>query len=71
MTTSSQAPYLPLSRDYNVLSSELREDGLHVAMECSLLPTECPFCASRQLGKWGARPFTFRDLPYNSQAVQI
>ena len=71
MTTSPQAPYLPLSRDYTVLSSELREDGLHVAMECSLFPTECPFCASRQLGKWGARPFTFRDLPYKGQPVQI
>ena len=66
-----QAPYLPLSRDYKVLSSEATSDGLCVTADVLGEPVECPECQSRELGKWGTRPLVCRDLPYKGQRVAI
>lgn len=69
MNAAPQAPYLPLSRDYKVLSSESTPEGLRVTAEVLGVPTECPFCQSRELGKWGTRPLVCLDLPFKGKSV--
>ena len=67
MSSASQAPYLPLSRDYRVLSSESTSEGLRVSVEVLGERTECPYCQGREIGKWSKRSMVCLDLPFKGQ----
>ncbi|MBC3871454.1 ISL3 family transposase [Undibacterium oligocarboniphilum] len=56
---------------YRVLRVEETEHDYHIDAEVALPPTECVYCQSSDLQRFGSREQTIRDLPMHGKRVGI